>query len=121
MSAIADDFWKSDGVITIDWMRLTPYAASNTYTSAVFDAGAAVTWLTLSWSAEKPAGTNVVVSYRTGNTPTPGAGWTAFTPVSSSGSALSGASRYFQYMIEETTTAPGQTPAVKDVTIGFNR
>jgi hypothetical protein len=121
MSAIADDFWKSDGVITIDWMRLTPYAASNTYTSAVFDAGAAVTWLTLSWSADKPAGTNVVVSYRTGNTATPGAGWTAFTPVSSSGSALSGASRYFQYMIQETTTAPGQTPAVKDVTIGFNR
>jgi VCBS repeat-containing protein len=121
MSVIANDFWKSDGVITIDWMRLMPYAASDAYTSNVVDAGAVVTWLTLSWSADKPTGTNVVVSYRTGDTPTPDATWTAFRPASSSGSALSGASRYFQYMIEETTTAPGQTPAVKDVTIGFNR
>jgi hypothetical protein len=87
----------------------------------VFDAGAPVSWLTMSWSADKPAGTNIVVSYRTGNTPTPDATWTAFATVPTSGGALAGSSRYIQYTLQESTTNDGQTPIVKDVIIAFNR
>ncbi|OLD19649.1 MAG: hypothetical protein AUJ01_05595 [Acidobacteria bacterium 13_1_40CM_3_65_5] len=119
MSVMAQDLCHGAGLIAIDWMRVTPYAASGTYTSKVLDAGGLGTWMNASWTADTPAGTNVVVSYRIGNTPTPDATWTSFATVPSSGAALSGTSRYFQFQLKETTTKPGQTPAVKDVTVVY--
>ena len=102
-------------------MRLGPYAPAGTFTSRVLDAGTAVNWLALSWVATAPNGTGVVMSYRTGGTPTPDATWTAFAPVGSSGAAMSGTSRYVQFRVQESTTVPAQTPVVKQVTIGYNR
>jgi hypothetical protein len=120
MTVIAVDWRRFDiGSLTVDWMRLTPYAASGTYTSKVFNAGFPATWMNASWTADAPAGTTVVVSYRTGNTAIPDGTWTAFTTVSSSGAALSGVSQYSQFRLQETTTNPGQTPVVKDVTIVY--
>ncbi len=121
MTMVASDVTRSSGVLTIDWMRSTPYAAAGTYTSKVFDAGAPVGWLTMSWSFDKPAGTDIVVSYRTGNTPKPDATWTAFATVPASGGALAGSSRYIQYKLQESTTNTAQAPAVKDLVIAFNR
>jgi hypothetical protein len=103
-------------------MRMTPYAAAGNYTSAIFDAGAVVTWLSTSWTATVPSGTGVVVRYRTGNTTTPDDGtWTAYKAIPTSGAASGGVSRYFQFTVAETTTVPGQTPVVKDVMVGFQR
>jgi hypothetical protein len=122
MTVVGSDMSSSaGGVLTIDWMRATPYAAAGTYTSSVFDAGAPVNWLTMSWNADKPAGTNITVSYRTGNTPVPDATWTPLVTVPASGGALAGSSRYIQYVLRESTTNSAQTPAVKDVVIVFNR
>ncbi len=121
MTMVGNDVSKAGGVLTIDYMRATPYAASAVYTSNVFDAGAPVSWLTMSWSAEQPVGTDIVVSYRTGNSPTPDATWTNFVTVPASGAPLAGASRYIQYRIQESTTDLQQTSVVKDVVIGFNR
>jgi hypothetical protein len=101
-------------------MRLGPYAPAGTYTSKVFDATTAATWLTLSWTAATPAGTSVVMSYRTGNTPTPDATWTPFA-VTTSGAALSGTSRYVQFKVLESTTVPAVTPTLNQVTIGYNK
>ena len=100
---------------------MTPYAAAGNYTSAAFDAGAVVTWLTATWSAAVPAGTSAVIQYRTGNTPTPDGTWTPFTTVPTSGAALTGSARYFQFTVQEATTDAAQTPVVKDVTLAFRR
>ena len=97
MQPAAFDSTVGNGTLKIAHLRMTPYAALGNYTSAVFDAGAVVTWATTSWRADKPAGTNIVLSYRTGATPTPDATWTEFTATSGSGGALSGTSRYFQF------------------------
>jgi hypothetical protein len=115
------DLTVGDGAVTLSWMRMTPYASAGNYSSAVFDAGAVVTWVSTSWTAVTPAGTNVVVQYRTGNTPTPDATWTSFTTVPTSGAALTGSSRYFQFAVQETTSDVGQTPVVKNVTLAFTR
>src|SRR5262249_9619823 len=74
----------------------------------------------MTFTTTVPAGTTAVVSYRTGNSATPDPTWTGFMPVPASG-ALSGTSRYLQFSIQETTSVPGQTPAVKDVTTAFIR
>jgi hypothetical protein len=121
MTAVGSDLSKTNGVLTIDWMRVDPYGPSNNYLSKVFDAGAAAAWLTMSWTGSTPAGTNIALSYRTGSTPTPDATWTAFAAVSSSGSPLAGSSRYVQFKVQESTTVPAQTPVLKDVTIGYNK
>jgi hypothetical protein len=102
-------------------VRMTPYASEGNYTSPVFDAGGVVTWLSSSWTATTPAGTAVAVQYRTGNTPIPDASWTAFTTVSTSGGALTGASRYVQFTVRETTSDSKQTPMLKDITLRYVR
>jgi hypothetical protein len=107
------------GKLVVDWMRLTPYAASGAYTSKVFDAGFVAVWMNANWTAAAPAGTGVVVSYRTGNTPTPDGTWTAFTTVTAPGGPLAGQSRYLQFKIQETTTKPGQTSVVNDLTVVY--
>ncbi len=109
------------GLLGASWVRMTPYAASGNYTSTVFDAGGMVTWSSAAWAATLPAGTTAVFKYRAGNSPTPDATWTSFTTVATSGGALSGTSRYFQFTVQETTTDSRQTPVVKDVTLAFKR
>ena len=111
------------GVAADAGVRLRPH--TKTHKSPVLakwqlEAGAVVSWVTLAWTAQTPAGTASAVSYRTGNTPTPDATWTAFTQVPGSG-PISGTARYFQYAIDESTSVPGQTPSLNDITVGFSR
>jgi len=117
MTLVGNDRWKTDGGLAINWMRLTPYATSGTYTSAVFNAGFPATWMNATWTATVPTGTTVAITYRTGNTPTPDATWTAFKPLPAPGAAMTGVSQYVQFAIAETTKNVGVTPSVSDVTI----
>ncbi|HXI29624.1 MAG TPA: MBG domain-containing protein, partial [Vicinamibacterales bacterium] len=119
MTIFANDLWKTDGVLMINWMRMTPYVTSGSYLSAVFNAGFQATWMNANWTANAPAGTTVAINYRTGNTPTPDGTWTAFKPLSASGAAMTGVSQYVQFQIAETTNNVGVTPSVSDVTIVY--
>ena len=118
---LADYAWNMSDTqnFRVDWVRMTPYAASGTFSSRIFDAGQAVTWHTLGWSADTPAGTSLALSYRTGNTPTPDGTWTSFTPVSVSGGALTGKSCYIQYAAQLATSDTTQTPVLNDVTVTY--
>jgi hypothetical protein len=128
MAPVIIDSTIADGALTVDWIRATPFAGSGTYTSSVFDAGAAVTWTKLTstntivpyFSCCSVAGTTTVITYRTGNSPVPDASWTPFTALGTAG-ALTGSSRYIQYMVQMTTTNPAKAPAVQDVTVQFKR
>jgi len=113
------DTAAGDGGLSIDWMRMTPYAASGTYTSAVFDAGdSGTTWVKLTTTSTVPTGTTSTITYRTGSTPVPDETWTAFTALGTGG-VMTGTSRYVQYSIQMSSTAVTKTPLVQDVTIQF--
>jgi hypothetical protein len=116
---LASDYGVGGGALTVDWLRMSPYPASGTFVSRVFDAGATVTWSTLSWTSDTPAGTSVKMSVRTGDTPTPDGTWSAFSPVSTSGGTIGASARYIQYRAEPATTDAGRTPALADVTISY--
>ncbi len=120
MRPLASDATVGAGAVTVDWVRLTPYAGSGTFLSRVLDAGATVAWLNATWSASVPAGTSLALSVRTGNTPVPDSTWTAFTPLASSGSAVGRSSRYLQYQASLAATDPGQTPALQAVTFQYS-
>ncbi|PYQ83306.1 MAG: hypothetical protein DMG03_14300, partial [Acidobacteria bacterium] len=115
----ASDFVVDGNSVRVDWVHMSPYAASTTFTSRVFDANGPVAWGALAWTADTPAGTSLTVRVHTGNTPTPDGTWTPFTGVGANGGAIGTTARYVQYKADLTATDPSQTPVVYDVTIGF--
>src|SRR5207237_9931640 len=86
------------GALTVDWMRMSAYTASGSYTSPVYNAGASVNWQAVSWTADSVAGNSIVVEVRTGNTSTTDASWPAFRAVTS-GQAIAATSQYAQYRV----------------------
>ena len=115
MRPLASDFTPDGSSLSVDWMRMTPYAATGTFLSRVFDAGSPSAWGNLSWTSQ---GATVALSVRTGNTPTPDGTWTT-TAIAASGDPISATSRYLQYQAVLTTSDTSTTPALQDVTIGF--
>ncbi|HEV8345846.1 MAG TPA: Ig-like domain repeat protein, partial [Vicinamibacterales bacterium] len=116
---IVSDANPGGGSLSVDWLRMTPYPASGTFASRVFDAGVPTAWGTISWTADAPANTSLAITVRTGNTPTPDGTWIE-TPISSSGSAIAATSRYIQYLAALGSTDITVTPALQSVTIGFS-
>ncbi len=116
---MVSDFSVGGGSVSVDWMRLTPYAAAGTFVSRVFDATQAVDWSSLSWTVETPSGTNAAFFARHGDTPVPDATWSAFAAIAQPGGLVGGRSRYAQYRVDLSTTDPSTTPAVDEVTIAY--
>jgi hypothetical protein len=119
MAAGGRDGTTGNGGLVLAWMRVLPYSNSGTWTSAVVDGAATVTWGAISWSSTLNGGT-VVVQTRTGNVATPNVTWSGWT-TRASGASVGTTSRYVQYRI--TLTAPSgarATPAVNSVSIAFS-
>jgi hypothetical protein len=112
------DLGIGDGAVKVDWIRMTPYAASGTYTSQVYDAGLSVAWQTLSFVADLPVGTKVAIEVRTGDTATPDATWTPFRTLAS-GAQIGTFARYAQYRVTLATSAVASTPTIKEVALAF--
>lgn len=101
--------------LSVNWVRVTPYASPGVYTSRIFDAGFVTTWHEIEWQAETPAGTGVSMEVRYGNTPTPDGSWSTFTS-KTNGQDINKHAQYLQY--RATLTANGHvTPALQHVTL----
>ena len=62
MRPLVSDANTGGWTVAVDWLRLTPYAASGTFTSRIFDGGGPVYWIDGAWSAGLPAGTSLTIS-----------------------------------------------------------
>jgi phosphodiesterase/alkaline phosphatase D-like protein len=113
--AISDGL-DDNAAITVDWLRVTPFAPSGTFTSRVFSRSTVSTWHTVTWTADTPAGSGLAVGVRLGNTPAPDISWTGFGPVTS-GQDLAVHSRYVQYQALLSTPDTMTTPVLRDLTI----
>ena len=116
---VASDADPGGPALSVDWIRMTPYAASGSFTSRVLDAGQSVPWSTLSWNAVTPTGTSIALSVRQGDTAVPDGSWTAFASVANGGS-IGGSSRYVQYRADLSTTDPTQTPVLQSVALSYS-
>ena len=82
MRPLASDYTVGGAAVTVDWLRMSPYPATGTFTSRVHDAGSVVDWRTFDASATTPAGTGVTYEVRTGNTAIADDGtWSTFTSI----------------------------------------
>ncbi len=106
--------------VVVDWMRMSPFVGPCTFTSRVMNAGQPVNWDTMSWTGQTPSGSSFAFAYRIGNTSTPDGTWTAFQPVPTSGSALSGNSQYIQYQVVLATSNDMNTPVLENVSITYS-
>ncbi|MEZ4647699.1 MAG: DUF6605 domain-containing protein [Candidatus Eisenbacteria bacterium] len=102
--------------LTVDWIRLTPYATSGTFTTRVVDAGGTAAWGTFAWGADTPSGTSILMSVRTGDTAVPDGSWTSFVPIGNGG-LVGQSGRYVQYRAALSTSDPATTPVLHEVTI----
>ncbi len=111
----------SGNVYDID-MYFEPFQMSGTYTSEPFtveDADNFLSWGTVTWTADQPAGTSIAIQVRTGNTATPDGSWSAWTTVPNGGSIGQTAS-YVQYRALLDTTDNEATPVLKTINIAFS-
>ncbi len=111
------DYVAGGAILSVDWLSITPYAPSGSFTSRVFDGGVSKLWQTATWTADLPASTSLSILVRKGNTSIPDGSWTSFTQIQSSGDLVGGTSRYIQYRADLATSNPIFTPVFKDITI----
>ncbi|MGY2132960.1 N,N-dimethylformamidase beta subunit family domain-containing protein [Hymenobacter sp. HD11105] len=111
------DFNAGGAVVSMDQVRVTPYASSGSFASRIYDGGTAKTWKEATWQADTPTGTSIQLFQRQGNTATPDNTWTAFAPISASGATVGGTSRYIQYRADLSSTAGTATPTLQSMAI----
>jgi PGF-pre-PGF domain-containing protein len=103
------------------YMELGTYYSSGYIESSIYDAGSFADWKTISWSENKPSGTNIVVMVRTGPTSTPDGSWSGWC-VHGNGNENTNLpnNRYAQYHVELSTPDNSKTPVLQDITIYLN-
>ncbi|MCJ8164629.1 DUF4082 domain-containing protein [Pontibacter sp. E15-1] len=114
----ASDYTVGGPAVSIDWLYVTPYVSSGSFTSRVYDGGGERVWDEAAWTANLPTGTSLAIFQRQGNTPTPDNSWTAFKAVPASGATVGGTSRYIQYRADLSTSNTSVTPTLQSMSIG---
>ena len=99
--------------LTIEWLRMSPYAPEGVFTSRVHDAGGAVVWEACHAEADVPQGTTVSLEVRAGDGPAPDESWSEWAPPPSAG-------RFVQYRARLATSDAASTPVVRAVTLRYS-
>ncbi len=103
--------------LTVHWLQMGPGVSSGTFTSRVFDAGAAgARWGPIDWNAHLPSGSAFSVAVRTGETPSPDGSWGPWTEVAK-GQDFGSIGRYAQYRVTLARGTGGASPIWRDVMI----
>ena len=99
----------------IDWVRMSPYATSGTFTSRILDAGRVVDWTDLAATMTTPSNTSITFETQTRVDDTsPWSGWQAVnSPIASPDG------RYLRYRATFTTMDNSATPTLDDVTLTY--
>lgn len=97
---------------------------TGTFTSVVHDTKLSSRWGTLRWEGALPEGSSVTVETRTGSVAEPDSSWSNWAILGSTGGTREGritspAARFIQYRLTLHEGKNGQSPAVRDVTLGY--
>ena len=116
---VVSDIFVNTSTVRVDWLRLSPYASTGTFTSRVLGDGGERAWGDLSADVAAPAGTSVALSVRTGDTPTPDGTWTDWQSLPGSGGYVGATSAYLQYRADLATTDDSATPELRRVEVEY--
>jgi len=110
------DYQNNDGTLSVDWLRVSPYATPGSFVSRVFDQGSPDSWGEINWNSIEPIGSDISLFARLGNTATPDGTWTEFAQVTN-GQIIGGNHQYIQYRADLNTSNISLTPILQDVDI----
>ena len=102
--------------LRLEWMRMSPYRPSGTFTSRVHDAGQVVHWVGCEWEGEQPSLTEVSLDLRSGDAPQPDARWSDWKLA---GREPSPTGRFAQYRARLATANSAVTPIIRVVTLRY--
>jgi uncharacterized repeat protein (TIGR02543 family) len=115
MVAIISDFPTGTPNLEVNWVRVSPFASSGSYTSRILDQGSVDPWGVVNWNGREPAGTSLDLFARTGNTATPDGTWTPYVQLAN-GVSLGTTGQYLQYRADLATTDSRFSPVLQDIT-----
>jgi hypothetical protein len=119
MRPVVSDIFVNTSTVRLDWLRLSPYASTGTFTSRVLGDGNERAWGALSADVVTPAGTAVMLRVRTGDTPTPDGTWTDWQSLPGTGGNVGATAAYLQYRAELATTDDSATPELRGVEVEY--
>jgi hypothetical protein len=120
MRPVASDYGLFGAAVRVEWLRQGGYPGTGTFTSRVMDAGPdAADWQELTAQSTLPAGTQLAFDTRSGPTPQPDGGWSAWEPVGAGGSIASPDARYVQYRARMASATGLATPTLRRVEMSF--
>ncbi|RKS02408.1 DUF4082 domain-containing protein [Flavobacterium sp. 102] len=114
MRPAISDYNAGGPSVSVDWIRVSPFASSGTFISRIFDAGNIIQWQNASWNASVPSGTTLQISQRQSNSSEDILNATWFT-IPSSGTFVGGISQYIQYKADFATTNNTVSPVLKEI------
>ncbi len=121
---IGPSSYEGQGSLIVDDASLVPaaYGPRGVYVSSPHDMGRpdSVVWRA-AFQALTPEGTSASLSVRTGNSPTPDAGWSAWGRADAGQHALSrlGKGRFVQYQLDLASTRSDVSPVVRKVELHY--
>jgi Purple acid Phosphatase, N-terminal domain len=123
MRPLASDLNTGGPSVSVDWLRLSPYATTGTFISRVLDGGrAGADWQTLTATTKTPTWTQLVFETRSGESAVPDSSWSAWQAVDSGGAIANPNGRYVQYRVAlgATDPEPMSSPVVERVEISYD-
>lgn len=121
MRPIMSDYSADGNPLAVDVLSMLLFPSNGVYESRVDDAGDERTvWGTLNSMVDTPAGTTVVLETRSGNTPTPDAGWSGYRSLGAGGAINSPSARYIQYRAVLSTADERVTPSLERVDLFYD-
>jgi large repetitive protein len=120
MRALAGNKRLGGEPLRVEWMRVSPYAPSGSFTSRVLDAGTEADWGAVAWDADVPAATSIRMHVRTGAVDRPDGSWSAWRPLAGPGDVAGTAGRFLQYRADLATTDSGRSPVLRRVVAGYS-
>ncbi|WP_255436511.1 N,N-dimethylformamidase beta subunit family domain-containing protein [Tessaracoccus sp. MC1756] len=119
MRPLASDFNTGGPTVVVNSLTMwPPYVTSGVFESRIHDAGTPAEWGTLDYDATLPLGTSLNLEIRSGNTATPDATWTQYTPIAD-GATMGLTGRYLQYRATLGTTDANATPVLRSVNLPY--
>jgi hypothetical protein len=119
MRPVVSDIFVNSSTVRLDWLRLSPYASTGTFTSRILGSGSERIWGDLAADVDLPAGTSVALSVRTGDTPTPDGTWTDWESLPGTGGDVGETAAYLQYRAELSTTDDSASPELREVEVEY--
>ena len=98
-------------------VQLVTSAGRGIFTSAIFDPSRLAEWGAVSWTADVPPGTILVVETRSGDTAAPDENWSAWSAVTECQLVASPGARYLQYRVILRSTSTDLSPILSDISL----